>query len=239
MKERPIIFNGEMVRAILDRRKTQTRRIIKGIAIGPGDWPSFVSGPHRGNMVKPKYCPYGIPGDRLWVRETWRIASLPFDEHPCIQYKANIERAWCDPFEPDYDWDMKYESWFEYMTEQLMEDCDKAGLEPDRLGEMVYKWDWDTIPTRWQPSIFIPRWASRITLEVTGVRVERVQQITTADTRREGVNVEQYMQDTHTSGEPFTHPFAALWDSLNAKRSYSWDSNPWIWVVEFSVIEEE
>ena len=162
------------------------------------------------------------------MREAWRIASLPIDDCPAIQYRADDSIDWPDPLDPIFDWDSKYEDWFERMNSQLLEDCERAGLEVNINEEMAYTWDWDLIPTRWRPSIHMPRWASRITLEVTGVRVERVQDITPEDAEAEGI--EPYAPIYAPSASAID-AFSELWDSLNAK--YGWDVNPWVWVVEF------
>jgi hypothetical protein len=170
MKERPILFSGAMVRAILDGRKSQTRMNF-----------------HR--------CPYGAVGDRLWVRETW-AASLDSDGDMCkpFLYRATYDEA---------------------VYGQL-----KASFS-DRATEI-----WDVVGnTGWRPSIHMPRWASRLTLEVTGVRVERVQDISEADAKAEGVK---------SAAE-----FCALWDEINGARGYGWDANPWVWVVEFKRVFEE
>ena len=180
MNEKPILFNGEMVRAILGGRKTQTRRVVKD----QGRVPTVLQS--DGNRLLPKhvpdwftdYCPYGGHGDRLWVREThWRAEGEGTGgKVRFLQYKAT------SPDDPP-------------------------------LGD------------RWRPSIHMPRWASRITLEVTGVRVERVQDISNEDVHAEGFAP---WGDKYLS-------FADLWDSINANRGYGWDANPWVWVVEFKV----
>lgn len=202
-KERPILFSGPMVRAILDGRKTQTRRVINpqpASAGTPGYW--YPNVPldgygkkrgrnlhyaHEGHLRKglaEDFCRYK-PGDRLWVREGFRYkhASHYKGADRGAQYRANGEdhyllgiAAWANP-------------------------C-------------------------WQPSIHMPRWASRITLEITGVRVERLQDISQDDAGAEGV------QYDHCEFDDNAHAFMALWDSINAKRA-PWSSNPWVWVVEF------
>ena len=171
MKERPIIFNGDMVRAILDGRKTQERRPIKPQPIWVGD-PSV---PFRTKDADPKgiiRCPYGAPGDRLWVRETWRMDAVNIG----AEYRATISA--------------------------LMEHV-----------------------APWTPSIHMPRWASRITLEITAVRVQRVQDITEEDALAEGM----VPLDRSTPREMF----AEVWQSIYG----NWPANPWVWVVEFRRIE--
>lgn len=193
MKERPILFSGPLVRAILEGRKTQTRRIIKpswSRCLDPGDPDDQKSIIAHGR--------YGIPGDRLWVRETW--AQFERDSQVGIAYRAS-----CPVDEFDY--------------------VGPAGtFERIRIN-------------RWRPSIYMPRWASRITLEVTGVRVERVRGITGADAHAEGVDIYEggcVVQCFNTQDQMAVEKFAALWDSINGKREgASWAANPWVWVVEF------
>lgn len=198
MKERPILFSTEMVRAILAERKTQTRRVVtpqpdelhySGMVDdrqfarfwSPGEYK------HTATITDVR-CPYGKPGDMLWVRETWRYwGSIEAPTKAHIAYKA---------------------------------DGDLAG--------------------RWKPSIHMPRWASRINLQILAVRVERVQEIGELDAEREGVSDDPlvpthfpYYDDTPGSTRSPVESFRTLWDSINAKRGYEWDGNPWVWVVEF------
>lgn len=203
MKERPILFNGEMIRAILAGTKTQTRRIAKPPtgAVNP-EWFWEINPAHRENAGL--LCPYGVPGDRLWVRETWKALG---DIEPCackcpapeVLYAATDAKKWME-----------------------------TGLG------------------NWKPSIFMPRWASRLTLEVTAVRVERVQQITDADAIAEGVGAGFQMNAGYPdygavnadgvctiTMDTAAASFGTLWDSINAKRGFGWDVNPWVWVVEF------
>lgn len=198
IRERPILFNGEMVRAILDGRKTQTRRVIKAQPVG--EW----AAPGR------TMCPYGLRGDHLWVRETWfelvdPMTSKTYDP-PRACYRATEE------------------------NEVIVDDGD---------GAAVINKD-GTFKSPWSPSIYMPRWASRITLEITNVRVERVQDISEEDAKAEGIiydpcdHVRRSCEEIGCLG-PLIAPFRDFWDSINAKRGYSWDSNPWVWVIEFKV----
>lgn len=186
--EHPILFSGPMVRAILESRKTQTRRPIKGAPLGADcglfakDSAVFFRGttPESPSVGAPIRCPYGVPGDRLWVRETWQ--------------------DWCPTWSGGRTHRPAYRA------------------TPDERGE----------PLRWRPSIHMPRWASRITLELTGVRVERLQAIDEA-----GAICEGFMYAGR--GDDWQRPdsFRVLWDRLNSPRGYGWDMNPWIWVLEF------
>jgi len=192
MKERPILFSGEMVRAILDGRKTMTRRVATKIK-APKAW-TMPNGIDSFWNVNPcwretpgELCPYGKPGDRLWVREAFAVG---LSNQEGIAYRATSK--WYD---------------FEDGT-------------PENFKEI-----------KWKPSIFMPRWASRITLEITNVRVERLQDISNKDIESEGACGMACVTHRLT--------FKQLWDSINSKRGYSWESNPWVWVVEFERIKEQ
>ena len=196
MKERPILFSAPMVREILEDRKTVTRRVIKPnpqkyeMPDGWGlSWKTKCGG---GSEWMIKYCPYGFPGDRLWVKETWHC-----DDYSAAQDIMNI-----------------------------------------RIG--VYYRSSEEHPEifpKWKPSIFMPRWASRITLEITDVKVERLQEISEEDAIKEGAKLENwnlnYLYGIAIPTEESTHVkgFANLWDSINKKNP--WSSNPWVWVISF------
>lgn len=216
MREKPIIFSGPMVRAILDGRKTMTRRVLKPQPTktniccidqisGREDgvfhtWLRDDSGLGCNEDFNPEMwkCPYGQPGDRLWVRETFSLVH--FDKDP--------ETGFCDDCHGSHDIPpAKTDFWTEvYKADRYFED-----YEADGKGFV------------WRPSIHMPRWASRITLEIVSVRVERLQEIGVDDAKKEGVD--QFSVQ-------FPVEFKTLWDSLNAK-TYPWHSNPWVWVIEF------
>jgi len=198
MRERPILFGGEMVRAILGGRKTQTRRVINPQPEWQLTAPRVVDGKWLFGSIALGYtqdvwrCPYGKPGDHLWVRETWAASMMVDDWKPS------------EIVPEDVSW------WY-------------------KAGEPHHVWEGDA-QGKWRPSIFMPRWASRITLEVTAVRVERVQDTKPIDALKEGIEVgDDY-------GPEYVARFARLWDEINAKRGYAWDNNPWVWVVEFEVV---
>ena len=204
MKERPIIFSAPMVRAILAGTKTQTRRVVK---LKPwqqieerddgAPWPWMYDDDRAGDHWLP--CPYGQAGDRLWVREAWRV-------------------VWSSDNEPPRELDAAYRFWYEA----------DAPLQ-DGYGKL-------------RPSIHMPRFASRITLEITSVRVERLQDITEADAIAEGVTPKwepgcsgRLMEAIGGfSFRPAASAYADLWESLHGPGS--WDANPWVWVVEFKRI---
>ncbi len=212
MKERPILFKGEMVRAILDGTKTQTRRIVKPQpeVTSDSDCRVKINGNHHTGPsdyllkdVLPRFaCPYGQPGDRLWVRETTCIAPKFFapPDQSCV---------------PDYDGDLRYVSY------KADGHCEYAMRE--------YK-------LKWTPSIHMPRWASRITLEIVSVRVERLQDITEECAKAEGCD-NSNSEAAITVGwyERPRSAFIRLWESINGADS--WLSNPWVWVVEFKRVE--
>jgi hypothetical protein len=241
-KERPILFSSEMVRAILDNRKTQTRRVVasrhpieflggRGQENDLSAWGWFFDGPeHHGYAVLARGmderrdhgcvsipCPYGQPGDRLWVRETWRTAANLDHLSPRQIAKKAEDAGWAMPWCP-----IEYEA-------------DKSRV------------NWDA--KMWGPagktrvSIHMPRWASRLTLEVTEVRVQRLQDISENDAEAEGI--ERSIDDRwpwrnyEREGAPFVRAsssFMSLWDSINGERpGCSWGYNPWVWAVSFKV----
>ena len=203
MKERPVLFSAPMVRAILDGRKTQTRRIIKpqpyidemgnfcwnGENFGQdfnGPCIQAIASPIPSSKTKRVRCPYGKPGDRLWVRETFN-----HDGEKYI-YAADL----------------------------------------NELG--VQKW-----AAQWKPSIHMPRNASRILLEITGVRVERLQDISECDAKAEGSYVCDYfgrrLLDQSSNQGCYKWGYRSIWESLNGTGS--WDLNPFVWVIEFKLLE--
>lgn len=203
MKERGMIFNGEMVRALLDRRKTQTRRIIKPqpeLTKNSGfSWSGALYGAGSDdretnrNFAHVK-CPHGKPGDRIWVRETFSPV-------------------------PDSD-------------------------EPVGCSALLYAADGGGPYGKWTPSIHMPRWASRILLEITDVRVERLNGISEMDAEAEGIDMDALadsqdcydcIADHNMTGRPTTTgAFKYLWESIYGEEN--WQANPWVWVIEFKVL---
>ena len=179
MTERPILFSGPMVRAILEGRKTMTRRVIKLQPTGAADVQyrvaAAVTMPVSGRQ---QVCPYGRVGDHLWVRETWAPHAWP-PTGPSYQYAAD---------------------------------------------------DQYPAPERWRPSIHMPRAASRITLEVLNVRVERLHDISEEDAKAEGVT----LKGTSRYDGEARDAFEALWCGINGAES--WDANPWVWRISFRVV---
>lgn len=220
MKERPILFSAPMVRALLNCTKSQTRRVVK-LQKEPTTYPQtngvqFVqiggkqywwnSQPDHPAHVT-KACPYGQPGDRLWVRETWQGPLLESEEQE-------------DEFRQSPDI-YKKPGFCAYRATDTLDAIDADGRE---LG--------------WRPSIHMPRWASRILLEITGVRVERLQDISEADARAEGItdggclSCGEHEPCGCADPKPSARDsFCRLWQSINGAES--WHANPWVWVVEF------
>ena len=251
MNERPIRFRGDMVRAILDGSKTQTRRVIKPQpewespepVLDDDDcwvWCEFINDRPVDDGLR---CPYGEPGDRLWVKETWRIDGW----HPeygitTIQYRADGALREPDSYWPDTGNEIKdQDDWKRYWG-QCVDDAQKnlgdPTMEDGWCGDPGWDWEPGDGPCRWRGGRFMPRWASRITLEVTNVRVERVQEISEKDVLAEGYGLQPWHLNENGEPEgPRTAGFAELWDSINAKRGYPWEDNPWVWVVKFRVVE--
>lgn len=188
-KERPILFSAPMVRAILEGRKTQTRRVAKGVvAVHSRTGEAMADIDSNGPRVA---CPYGHLGDRLWVRETWRH----------IDGGAVYDAA--------------------------------GGIMDSHDPETIYRASRPSYPGPWKPSIYMPRWASRILLEVVSVRVERLNEISPSDALSEGVFCPEFGYAQNGERAP-VGLFAGLWEDINGPGS--WEANPWVWVVEFKMV---
>jgi len=207
MKERPILFSGPMVRAILDGSKTQTRRTFKGTTEHKGPYNPAYMEAHQQAKGWGSICPYGTPGDRLWVRETWQHN---IGNGPPIIYRADHGAA------------------------QSVYEADLA------TGA------WKVAVSGWRPSIHMPRAASRILLEITDVRVQRLQEISDEDARAEGIeysdeySVRQHAHVGLDEGDwipnaPPIPSFRSLWDTIHGPNS--WHANPWVWAITFQRLE--
>jgi hypothetical protein len=214
-KEHPILFSGSMVSAILDGRKTVTRRPIKPSMRGfdvsfelhqqeDGSWRPMHTFDESciddQGTEHPVICPYGKPGDRLWVRETW----------------------YCDHFE--------------VMRGPYLKPADLDVTEARSDGTLVYAADgltpYEADQPAWKPSIHMPRWASRILLEVTDVRVEQLQAISIGQICKEGLARSIYEFIPVTTA---FDAFAEVWDAINGPGA--WEANPWVWAVEFKRVQ--
>ncbi|WP_175760458.1 hypothetical protein [Burkholderia anthina] len=216
MKERPILFSAPMVRAILAGRKTQTRRVIK----------------HQPPAATREVFTFHHPDPRThyWAFDG---GSLLDWSHPCPQGEIGdrlyVRETWQHsnhPFGP-YERDCLVFYRADYLDDPLGPDLERSA---------------DGIRREWRPSIHMPRWASRITLEITGVRVERLQDIGEADACAEGAIYGPLLpmgwnKPNCKSDACMRSRFAVLWDGLNVARGHGWDANPWVWVVEFRRIE--
>lgn len=206
MTTRPILFSAPMVRAILEGRKTQTRRVVKpqDSVEDHVDKSGAVEFIHLHSPKCPGYCdyackfpcPYGAPGDLLWVRETWAIGPAKGDG---AAYRADLS-----------DDDIAEEREIRRLAPKLSEEFRDA---------------------RWRPSIYMPRWASRITLKITDVRVERLQEISLYDVQQEGLGIDV----GQLSREGARFAYGELWKSINGAES--WAANPWVWVVGFERVK--
>jgi uncharacterized protein YhfF len=217
MKQRPILFNTEMVQAILAGRKTQTRRVVKfkdhqptaEFHFLPSAYPHFQF--QSGNRHWQAECPYGKPGDVLWVRETWtpldtqEVDSTELDEDGIPLEEFQVEIGYKDGMSK---WCVFSEDFYDQMNEDI-EDMEQEG-------------------TKWKPSIHMPKDAARIWLRIKDVRVERLQDISDEDIRAEGAA--EFGCTTHRLN------WQTLWESVNG--SNSWKDNPFVWVIEFERIEK-
>jgi hypothetical protein len=217
MKEHPIIFSAPMVRAILEGRKTQTRRVVNDqrCVECADDDPKFLIYVHSRkcegycDYACRHPCPYGEIGDRLWVKETF--FAFGRWETRFSEKKGRDEWHFVDM---TLDAGKRYQY---NLPEGYRPTQNRGGVIPD--------W-WK------RPGIFMPRVASRIALKVTNFRIELLQDITEEDAQAEGVPMEE------TPGYYGSLPgFEALWDKLNAKRGHSWESNPWVWAISFRRVE--
>lgn len=218
IREKGLIFNSEMVRAILDGRKTQTRRPIKwkqtrfteiGEREDGSKWPWSEDAERACDFWHP--CPFGAVGDRIWVRETWSSDFANYYPNDRVWYAADNNRQ----------------------------------LDIDMVDGVrgIYSPESDVhVPFRWHPSIHMPRWASRILLEITDVRVERLNAISEEDARAEGIidggclNCGEPEPCGCANPDPdATDAFAYLWQSTYGQEN--WNANPWVWVISFKRIE--
>jgi hypothetical protein len=255
MKERPILFSAPMVLSTLDGSKEQTRRTLKPQPVpadrpeimGPWHWwngkrgarDRFVTGSRdEADFARELavHCPYGVPGDRLYVKERWQFADWTEDGMPWIRYAADGATKF-------FDSGTVPEAWGERLTDTWADLSAPANVAID--GKAADR--------RWRPSLFLPRWASRITLEITDVRAQRLQQISEDDARAEGVEFDVWDQalvarDYSTSecwlqtwSDRMTRyvrieqlaraSYRTLWESINGAGS--WALNPWVFAISF------
>lgn len=234
VRERPIIMSGPMVRAVLDGTKTQTRRVVtdrnsrgnwrpsqcemESAWVDPGPSPAGNPGPYlkaspsvagyasrdwpADDGIVDRIYPTWTRGERLWVKETWQYADWTEDGHPFVGYKADDARRLCDFY-------------------------------PELWGERIaFDMDGRAADQRWRSPRFMPRWASRLTVEIVEVRVERLQDISEADALAEGADATESSLTNPMSGTA-RGDYARIWDEINAKRGHPYSSNPLCWVLGF------
>jgi hypothetical protein len=225
--ERPIIMSAESVRAILSGRKTQTRCVIKPQPNIPVSGHPASQSELLRDWMRNHPCPYKV-GMTLWVRETWRIVGWSEGEPYWIEYKSDGACLEEPGDSQEYDDDKYIQYWIE-----SSDDCDEAKIPTDENGIYIFGEN-EKIPTRWRSPIYMPRWASRITLEITGARAERLQDITDTGGMYEG-----WICDPNDLDYLPRQWYRELWDSINARRGFPWDSNPWCWCVIFKMLKGE
>lgn len=243
IKERPIIFSGEMVKAILDRKKTMTRRVVKSNFINhykhahiirqstdkKREGKAYFYDTPVGSMVLSSQLvnnPYGKVGDRLWVRETW--APVNSCGESALAYKADNEIICLSE------------------NEEFLDEYGTLNYTDPRLAKYAFA-DWaddlvNGVEGAWKSPITMPRWASRILLEITDIRVERLQDISETDAKKEGMPPSHPSIDKISMQHGFNSfsqsCFAQSWDSLYDENSPKrWANNQWVWVIEFKVIK--
>lgn len=239
MTDKPIIFSAPMVRALFDGSKTQTRRIMK-----PQPAPSVkrawdnrdgtwsIEQPVLNELFpRPDFIPPKTKvGCRLWVRENWRVGAwLHHERAIAVDYPADdfARKEWLDVADLDQH---------TRLVEQSRADAEKAGLIKSGA-EFEYRWSPGDSPCRTRPSIHMPRWASRLTLTVTDVRVERLQDISKEDALAEGVHPDLCPDEPRKvfADNMPAHLFGMLWESINGVGS--WDQNPWVVAYTFTVMK--
>lgn len=266
-KSRPILFSTLMVEAILAGRKSMTRRVLKAgfdwngmefVKLGyfEDDVPDLLgtqaffkdlTEPDKDWLFGCRF-PFGRIGDELWVREAWRIVGWDFEESTCtIEYKDGAKQV-CEL----RDWEDKSfnEEWLQSQIVNMANKGILAVVDPENTttDEVFYKWTGKE--NSWKPSIHMPREASRICLEITGIRVERLCDISEADAVAEGIEIlDFYNKDSYRDYSYVSKysihkyltnaidSFHSLWNSINGAES--WRLNPWVWVIEFRKKEVE
>jgi len=243
MNNHPILFDTEMVGAVLDGRKTQMRRVIKPQPILLPDgwkWKNTIFHTHGLSEILNASCK---EGNTRWAQEPWRVCGWWPGEPLLIEYKDGVIRE-CDSAMPCEE--TRYAEWEELMWIQSTDDCKKAGMVA--VEDEAFYWSDGVerdIPTRWRASIYMPRWVSRLALNVVAVRAERLQAISETDAQQSGIDKmlnSNYWKHCCYAGaycygtSSAKSSFSKLWDSINARRGFSWHSNPWVWVIEFKVL---
>ncbi len=228
VKERPAIMAGESVRAILEGRKTHTRRVITPVPTKAGLWTcaNFRAGLNLNveddRLWAEGECRHGQKGERLWVREAWRAPKSLDLESPGTIARAALDAGYKEPWCP-----VRY------------------GADGSVRHGAPFR---NTFGDQWgraRASMHMPRWASRLLLEILDVQAERLQVITTADILAEGLKIPDVDYNVPERPDVLDHErdcyardlFSKIWDRLNGKRGFGWESNPWVWRIEFKLWE--
>ena len=259
MKETPILFTAEMVCAILNGYKTQTRRIVMPIPVLEGNLWRYKL-PRLGvdiNLTDHpdlalRYCPYGGPGDLIWCKEKWRVVGWDFDDGTTqIQY-GDGEKRWMAPAWGDLTISDE-ERWTKWQIAQSEKIAALPGVRFDENdGECGrYQWDNDDV-IPWRSARFMPKWVARTWLTVESIRPQRLQAIDEADAKAEGVLTSLRarllgvadMDATPLNGAPsglptpsYRNSFATLWDRLHAGDNKHWAMAPWVWRIAFAIAD--
>lgn len=210
---KPILFSTEMIKALMNGTKTQTRRVAKVPETAYCKQGGLVWYDPEQNQ-ETKRCPRYQPGDILWVRETWAQSNRSMWPDSILYQSGDIWTLYKAGFALYYD---------------RHEVCKLHNEREYPSGKQI----------TWRPSIFMPRAVARIFLRVTGVRAERVQDISEDDARAEGISENEILSLGCTPNDPYRCAYSGLWDSINFKRGYGWDTNPWCWVYDFEQIDEK
>ncbi len=237
---KPILFKPHMVNSIFDDIKTQTRRIVKQeptvsedgfVYFQLGNENCRVDGHNWKQYFIDNFCPFGKIGDLLWVREAWRLTGVDLDGEYSIDYQARGSYNFYPTGETEDYWIEKIEKLVDVMSS-------KPSFAVDEDEERCV-WDGRDVP--WKPSIHMPKEICRLFLKITDIRIERLQEISYTDAAAEGVEkltegYRNYFSKLNPPGETFFwpnayHSFQSLWESIHG--SESWESNPWLWVIEF------
>ncbi|MBU9153179.1 hypothetical protein KTD28_00990 [Burkholderia gladioli] len=238
MRELPILFSGAMVRAIIGGRKTQARLAVKlPHQNSLGVWePTAIGGPNGGRTAAGEtvplqsaiwhtrtgdslICPLGQPGDRLWVREAFRFTAQFDDDSPARVADRCLDAGYRQAWAP-----------IRFEADGRTRDWPSVGAPPQP----------NDTPGRLRPARHMPIWASRLSLQIVSIRVERLQAISEADARAEGVTIEEHHTRGYCAGEsrpPSIRAFRGTWDAEHAAGGHAWNMNPWVWAIAFRRID--
>lgn len=247
MKEKPIIFSADMVKTILDGKKTMTRHLVKfkdfttdgitplHIELVEGRYCLFNE--RNGWLIGYPKCPYGKIGDRLWVREAYTVTGWNHDDGSVyIKYLADGREQY---FDNETD---EMECAIDSLVNSVCKELDKRKVP--MLNDEAYDCSLDENKPRNRSPMSMPRFASRILLEITEIRIERLQDISEQDCEKEGFRFLPatricFQPNNNNGSNNYKSIFGKYWDTLNTKKGYQWASNPWVWVIEFKKVHND